>query len=197
MDAKQQKHNLKSPSSSENKKTEPLKQYSQRHRLQKTPRKARLRNRRNPSKPKNVAFATLSTLCRKGTFETVKREVKKPQEGDNKRGANLAWMICMPWMDKGMHGLATAAVLSRIRLWSFFPYSSPSGKAEGSADFLACAINPSGKAQAFRGSLLKCVGRLSQYWWVSKWGDEKENPAVSFFFPTQNTNSLLDFEGLP
>ena len=26
--------------------------------------------------------------------------------------------------------------------------------------FLACAINPSGKAQVFRGSLLKCVGRI-------------------------------------
>ena len=40
-------------------------------------------------------------------------------------------MICMPWMDKGMHGLATAAVLSRIRLWSSSLTPPPQARQRG------------------------------------------------------------------
>ena len=40
-------------------------------------------------------------------------------------------MGCMPWMDKGMHGLATAAVLSRIRLRSSSLTPPPQARQRG------------------------------------------------------------------
>ena len=74
-------------------------------------------------KPKTLHSQPFQTL-RKGHLWNRKREViKDPRKvttnvAEPSMDGMYAWMGCMPWMDKGMPGLATAAVLSRTRLCS-------------------------------------------------------------------------------
>ena len=69
----------------------------------------------------------------KGTFETVKREVKSPRKvTTNVAQPGMDDMYAVDGQRHAWAGHSCGAVQDQAL--KFFPYASPSGKAEGSAD---------------------------------------------------------------